>query len=188
MKPHHHMIATTCKSQTTSLCTKKKDLSDDVHKKIKIFLKVFFLKKTNKMKILSMTSSSSSSILYRSITRLYSNNTPTLSTVLQVDNPYTNEIYCHLPLHTHQEAMDCVVKASQSQKEWIQQYPTLEERKGIVNEWMKCLLKNKESIAQDITGQMGKPLQQVRSSTVHTELYIYIYIDNLLFYLSTTVY
>lgn len=79
---------------------------------------------------------------------------------ITVDNPYTGDVYCEVPETTSKEAHEQLDTANAVQKEW-QQVP-LEERQELCRKWVEVLQDQTvaDQIAHDITGQMGKPLQQ----------------------------
>lgn len=77
-----------------------------------------------------------------------------------VDNPYTLETYCKVTMSSEKEALDMVQQATQAQQAGWKNYSGLKQRQEICKKWMQEVEKNKESIAIDITGQMGKPLRQ----------------------------
>jgi acyl-CoA reductase-like NAD-dependent aldehyde dehydrogenase len=80
---------------------------------------------------------------------------------LSVDNPYTGEKYCEMPVDTSKEAHKKLDAAVKAQKQWKQ--VSLSERHKLCTKWIDILMSQADNIAKDITGQMGKPLQQVRS-------------------------
>ena len=81
-----------------------------------------------------------------------------MSTV-KVDNPYTLETYCTVEMSNESQAIEMVRTATVKQRQW--QKFDLAARQQVCRNWMDELEKNRDSIAQDIVGQMGKPLKQV---------------------------
>ncbi|TMW55119.1 hypothetical protein Poli38472_013881 [Pythium oligandrum] len=83
------------------------------------------------------------------------------ATSVKVDNPYTGEVFTEVgvdsPLLAHQK----VDTAAKVQREW--QRVSLKERQALCTKWIDVLASQTESIAHDISGQMGKPLQQARN-------------------------
>lgn len=77
---------------------------------------------------------------------------------IRVDNPFTLETYCQIPMVSESQAQELVTKAASAQKEWRNW--TLSERQVVCRAWMKKFEERKSSIAVDVTGQMGKPLKQ----------------------------
>uniref|UniRef100_M4B6Y1 Aldehyde dehydrogenase domain-containing protein n=1 Tax=Hyaloperonospora arabidopsidis (strain Emoy2) TaxID=559515 RepID=M4B6Y1_HYAAE len=80
---------------------------------------------------------------------------------LQVDNPYTGEIFCEVAYDSKAEAhakLDAAVKA---QRDW--KNVPLHQRQALCTQWVSALASNAESIAQEISGMMGKPVQQARN-------------------------
>jgi len=73
-----------------------------------------------------------------------------------VDNPYTGDVYAEVENSTAEEATALVDRSSAAQKEWAR--TSLEERIALCNRFMEEFEKDRDQIARDITGQMGKPL------------------------------
>ncbi|MFN7133413.1 MAG: aldehyde dehydrogenase family protein, partial [Myxococcales bacterium] len=80
--------------------------------------------------------------------------------VLSVDNPYSGETYCELPLVSESEAMAAVDRAARAQKQWAE--TKVAERVALVGRFIEAFLADKEAVARDITGMMGKPIGQAR--------------------------
>lgn len=80
---------------------------------------------------------------------------------MKVDNPYTGETYVEVGYDSAKTAhakLDAAVKA---QRDWAR--VPLSERQVLCTKWIGALVSNTESIAKDISGMMGKPLQQARN-------------------------
>ena len=84
-----------------------------------------------------------------------------LSTSLQVDNPYTGEIFCEVAYDSKADAHAKVDAAVKAQLDW--KNVPLHERQDLCTKWMAALASNAESIADEISGMMGKPVQQARN-------------------------
>lgn len=80
--------------------------------------------------------------------------------VLTVDNPFSGTTYCELPFTGEREAMATVDRAARAQKAWAR--VPIEERIALIGRFIDAFLADKESVARDITGMMGKPLTQAR--------------------------
>ncbi|KAF4318596.1 hypothetical protein BBO99_00002470 [Phytophthora kernoviae] len=83
------------------------------------------------------------------------------ASALKVDNPYTGETFCEVGYDSKAEAhakLDAAVKA---QIDW--QNVPLSERQALCTKWISALSNNAESIAHEISGMMGKPVQQARN-------------------------
>jgi len=110
------------------------------------------------------SSSSSTRLLTRTCQakRYLSANSSTLvnGKTYQVDNPYDGSIYAQVPVHDLPFAMRAADKAQQTFLSW--RSSPLKERVALLNKFMDEFANNKEQIARDITGQMGKPLKQAR--------------------------
>ncbi|DBA04474.1 TPA: hypothetical protein N0F65_010070 [Lagenidium giganteum] len=85
----------------------------------------------------------------------------TFATSVQVDNPYSGEIYCEVKYDTAKEAHAKVDKAHKVQQDW--KNVSLKERQALCSKWIDTLESQADVIATDISGQMGKPLQQARN-------------------------
>ena len=92
---------------------------------------------------------------------------PTLTSIadvafrLRVDNPYTGEAVCEVAYDSKAEAhakLDAAVKA---QLDW--KNVPLNERQRLCTNWIHALASNAADIADDISGMMGKPVQQARN-------------------------
>lgn len=75
---------------------------------------------------------------------------------LAVDNPYTGETYAEVELAETAEALEVVESSAVAQKAWAK--TTLDERIGLCKRFMEAFEADRDQIAADITGQMGKPL------------------------------
>lgn len=80
---------------------------------------------------------------------------------VKVDNPYSGETFAEVAYDTSKQAhakLDASVKA---QRQWAR--VPLHERQALCTKWVDALASSSESIARDISGQMGKPLQQAHN-------------------------
>lgn len=80
---------------------------------------------------------------------------------LAVDNPYTGEVYCEVPLADSGEASALVARAAAAGREWVAS-TTVEQRVEACARFMEEFERTREQTAMDITGQMGKPLAYAR--------------------------
>ena len=80
---------------------------------------------------------------------------------LKLVNPSTNEIFRELPYHSWEEAKAHLKTAGKVQKEW--KHSSINSRTQLVQNAMDYFRDNSESIAQDITMQMGKPIKEARN-------------------------
>lgn len=78
-----------------------------------------------------------------------------------MDNPYTGETFREVAVDSAATAHAKVDAAARAQKDWA--HVPLSERQALCNKWIDALAASSESIAADISGQMGKPLQQARN-------------------------
>jgi acyl-CoA reductase-like NAD-dependent aldehyde dehydrogenase len=76
-----------------------------------------------------------------------------------VDNPYTGEIHCKLPYLSSDQITSVVDKSAAAQKNYYRE-STLDHRIDLCRRFMHEIKAHSESIAIDITKQMGKPLKQ----------------------------
>ena len=80
---------------------------------------------------------------------------------LELINPANSEKFRELPYHTWEDAETLLIKARMAQGEW--KHSTLEQRIELVQGAMDYFQENIETIARDITLQMGKPIRQSRN-------------------------
>ncbi len=84
----------------------------------------------------------------------------TSRSVLSVDNPYSGQTVCELPLLSADEAHAVVQRAAQVQARFAKS--PVKERVQLVRAFCEAAKAKKETIASDITRMMGKPLKQAR--------------------------
>lgn len=77
-----------------------------------------------------------------------------------VDNPATGDTYCTRTLASADEARVVLRSAAAAQRHWAR--VTVEERAALVDRFADAIQARLEEIARDITGQMGKPIQEAR--------------------------
>lgn len=80
------------------------------------------------------------------------------TTKLQVFNPYSNELVYETAYKSEAEGLVLLTKASEFQRSWGK--TPLSERISVCQKFSAYISENTESIARDITKQMGKPLTQ----------------------------
>jgi acyl-CoA reductase-like NAD-dependent aldehyde dehydrogenase len=78
------------------------------------------------------------------------------SSVLAVDNPFTGETYVEVPVESAEETVRKVERSAAAQRVFAAE-TSLEDRIALCARFMEAFEADKERIAQDITGQMGKP-------------------------------
>ena len=81
-------------------------------------------------------------------------------TVLRVDDPFSGEIACELPVATAEEAARMVERAAAAQRSWAR--VSVGDRVGLVQRFCEALTARREEVARDISRQMGKPLVEAR--------------------------
>jgi acyl-CoA reductase-like NAD-dependent aldehyde dehydrogenase len=79
---------------------------------------------------------------------------------LRVDDPFSGEVACELPLATEGEAMAAVDRAAAAQRAWAR--VPVRERAALVLRFCAALAGRREEVAREITRQMGKPLAESR--------------------------
>ena len=104
-----------------------------------------------------------SSILRRRLTRLLSSSSPSSPSspppsTWKVDNPYTGEIHCEVPLHPASALPHLLSASASAQRSWATS--PLPTRQSLVLAFADALLSHKRRIAEDVTACMGKPLTQ----------------------------
>lgn len=80
---------------------------------------------------------------------------------VKVDNPYSGETFTEVAYDTSKQAHAKLDAAVTAQRQWA--HVPLSERQALCTKWIDALAGSTESIARDISGQMGKPLQQARN-------------------------
>ncbi len=79
---------------------------------------------------------------------------------LTVDDPFTGEVVCELPLATPEEAQRLVDRAAEAQRSFAR--AAVAERVALVRAFCEAFRARKEEVAQDITRMMGKPIREAR--------------------------
>lgn len=82
------------------------------------------------------------------------------SNVLRVDNPFTLELACEVPL-ADAAKVDAVLDAAKAAARAFRE-TTVAERRALCERACEAFLADKETIARDISRTMGKPLSQAR--------------------------
>ncbi|CAI5730472.1 unnamed protein product [Peronospora farinosa] len=80
---------------------------------------------------------------------------------LTVDNPYTGETFCEVVYDSKAEAHTKLDAAVMAQLDW--KNVPLNERQRLCTNWINVLSSNAADISNDISGMMGKPVQQARN-------------------------
>jgi len=89
---------------------------------------------------------------------MHGGNVRSKSTMLQVDNPYTGEVFCEVEMVDRAEAERAVTAAKRAQLEWRQ--TSLDERLALCNRFMDAMESMRDQVADEISGMMGKPRHQ----------------------------
>lgn len=79
---------------------------------------------------------------------------------LRVDNPYTLDLACEVPL-ADEARVDAVLDAARAAARAFR-HSTVAERVALCTRALDAMIADKETIARDITRTMGKPLSQAR--------------------------
>jgi acyl-CoA reductase-like NAD-dependent aldehyde dehydrogenase len=82
------------------------------------------------------------------------------TSTVRVDDPFTGEIVCELPLATGGEADAAVERGAAAFREWAR--VPVAERAGLVRRFCSALGARTEEVARDISRQMGKPIAEAR--------------------------
>ncbi|MCC6143566.1 MAG: aldehyde dehydrogenase family protein, partial [Candidatus Hydrogenedentes bacterium] len=77
---------------------------------------------------------------------------------LRVINPFTDELAFELPMQDTAELDQVVARARKAFADW--RFTAMAARKQLCTDFIDAFQSMKESIALEITQQMGKPLQQ----------------------------
>ena len=79
----------------------------------------------------------------------------------KVDNPYTGKIHCEVPLHSDADVAAIVAAASKAQRShYAASSSGLRDRQLLCGRFCDLLQQQRQSVAADITGMMGKPITQ----------------------------
>ena len=78
-----------------------------------------------------------------------------------VDNPYSGEAYTEVSLKTGEEAKEQVRAAAAAQRDFAAS-TTLADRISLVERFLVELKADADVVAQDISGQMGRPLHHAK--------------------------
>jgi acyl-CoA reductase-like NAD-dependent aldehyde dehydrogenase len=79
---------------------------------------------------------------------------------LRVDDPFTGETVCELPLATEAEALAAVDRGAAAFRAWSR--APVAERVQLVRRFCDALTARSEEVARDISRQMGKPIGEAR--------------------------
>ncbi|KAG9402163.1 hypothetical protein AC1031_007866 [Aphanomyces cochlioides] len=99
--------------------------------------------------------------MLRSLSRtpLFKNDTTSrMFSSFVVQSPYTLEPVCEIATHSEQASKEILQRVKKAQKAWALE--SLDARKAVCTKWISVLDANIDTIAQDISRQMGKPLSQ----------------------------
>jgi acyl-CoA reductase-like NAD-dependent aldehyde dehydrogenase len=83
-----------------------------------------------------------------------------MADTLRVDDPFTGELACELPLATEAEGMAAVDRAAAAQRAFAR--TSVRERAALVTRFAEALRARREEVARDISRQMGKPIREAR--------------------------
>ncbi|MBC8257006.1 MAG: aldehyde dehydrogenase family protein [Candidatus Marinimicrobia bacterium] len=81
-----------------------------------------------------------------------------MTKILELINPTTGEMIRELPYHTWDEAKSLLITVGNTQKQW--KHTKISDRIQLVKVAMDYFRDNQQTIAEDITRQMGKPISQ----------------------------
>ncbi len=79
---------------------------------------------------------------------------------LVVDDPFTGEVACDLPLATADEAMRAVDRAAEAQRRFAR--APVRDRVALVQAFCEAFRARNEEVARDVTRMMGKPIREAR--------------------------
>ncbi len=79
---------------------------------------------------------------------------------LTVDDPFTGEVTCELPLLPPEEAHRLVARAAAAQRAFAR--VAVAERVALVRSFCEAFRARREEVAQDISRMMGKPVREAR--------------------------
>ena len=80
---------------------------------------------------------------------------------LNVDNPFSGELACEVPLLDLPAALRALERCAQAQRAWADS--VIPERVALIRKFADAFVAEKETAALDISRMMGKPLAQARA-------------------------
>ncbi|MDF1665526.1 MAG: aldehyde dehydrogenase family protein [Planctomycetota bacterium] len=96
--------------------------------------------------------------------------------MLTVVNPTTGETIREVPQHSSDDVKKAFEAAKEAQKSWAKQ--DVSERIEILDRFGKLLVEKHESLAEILTDEMGKPLQQSKSEIRATKIRVDFFTEN----------
>jgi len=81
----------------------------------------------------------------------------TTQQAFKVDNPFNGSTYCTIQLLTEDAVKTLVQRSQSAQSTW--KHVSLQERIRVCTKFMEYFEVNKDEVAKDISGQMGKPVK-----------------------------
>ncbi len=81
--------------------------------------------------------------------------------ILRVDDPFTGEIACEVPMDSGETALSAVERCAAAQRTWADS--TVADRAALVLRFADAFVADKDRVALEITRMMGKPLAQARA-------------------------
>lgn len=82
----------------------------------------------------------------------------TAADVIRVDNPYTGEIFCEVPMQNKDDVSNAVSMARMAHMEWRE--TSLQDRLDLCERFLEAMESMRDQIADEVSGMMGKPRHQ----------------------------
>ncbi|MER9364226.1 NAD-dependent succinate-semialdehyde dehydrogenase [Mesorhizobium sp. M0500] len=92
-----------------------------------------------------------------------------------VDNPATGEVLAKVPRFGEAETMAAVKAASRAFKPWARK--SAKERSQILRTWFELIMANQEDLAQIMTAEQGKPLDEARGEVAYAASFVEFYAE-----------
>lgn len=98
-----------------------------------------------------------------------------MADTFDIKNPATGEVIDTLVINTKDEVQAAIESCHKGFKEWSQ--TDAHYRSGVIKEWFRLINEHKEELAEIITKESGKPLQEALGEVAYANAYIEWYAE-----------
>lgn len=98
-----------------------------------------------------------------------------MTETFDIKNPATGEVIDSLKVNTKEEVQAAIETCHQGFKEWRE--TDAHYRSGVIKEWFRLINEHKEELAEIITKESGKPLQEALGEVTYANAYIEWYAE-----------
>ncbi|MBR1416739.1 MAG: aldehyde dehydrogenase [Bacilli bacterium] len=95
--------------------------------------------------------------------------------VVEITNPYTNELIDTVPSSNEEDVDICVKYAKEAQKKWAE--VPLHERGRILEKFADLVDRDAEELAQTLCLETGKPIKEARIEISNTRIFVSSYVE-----------